>query len=439
VTAWLATGILFGGLIVGLLLALPMAFTLASSAIITALFVMGPNALALFATNIWAVMVKLSFVAIPLFIFMACMLEKIGVAEALYDAMHQWLGSLRGGLAMGTVIICTVIAAMSGVVATGVVTMGIIALPIMLQKKYSKSIAIGPILAGGALGTLIPPSVSFIIYGVLTKTSIGRLFAGGLIPGLVLSSLYLSYIAISCWLKPELAPALPKAERSSFKGKVASSRGLILPILLITAVLGSIFAGIASPTESAAVGAFGAILCGVVHRKLSWSLLKETCYRAILVSGMVMWIMFGAFCFTSVFISTGGPEIIKGFILGLELSPISYILMMMLSYFILGCLVDETTMLFVTIPVYMPILISLGFDPVWFGVLFIISMQIAYLTPPFGWSLFYMRGVAPPTVKISDIYRSILPFIGLQWIGLLLVLFFPQLALWLPDIVFGLK
>ena len=436
---WIPIAILFGGLMFGLVFGLPMAFTLGGSAIITIYFFMGPQSLANVVLNTFGIMRALVLIAVPLFVLMACVLERSGIADALYAAMHQWLGRLRGGLAMGTVLICTIIAAMSGVTTAGVVTMGIVALPIMLNRGYNKTIAIGPILAGGALGILIPPSISFIVYGMLTRTSIGRLFAGGLIPGLILSFFYVSYIGIRCYLKPQLGLAVPKEERVSLRKKIALSRGLILPVLLIVGVLGSIFGGIASPTESAAVGAGGAIVCAAIYRRLNWQMLKEACYRTIMVTGMCMWILFGAMSFSSVFIATGGPQLVEEFVLGLEVAPIAIIFMMMLSYFILGCFMEDLTMLLLTIPIYLPILLGLGYDPVWFGVLFMVNMQMAFLTPPFGFTLFYMKGVAPPEVTIGDIYRSVIPFVGLQWIGLLLVLFFPQLALWLPEIVFGLR
>ncbi len=240
---------------------------------------------------------------------MACVLEKCGVAHALYDFMQQLLGPLRGGLAMGTVLICTLIAAMSGVTTTGVVTMGIIALPIMLKHGYSKSIAIGPILAGGALGILIPPSVSLIIYGMIARVSIGRLFAAGIIPGLMLSILFLSYIGIRCYFQPHLAPALPREGRVSVKEKILLAKGLVLPVLLIIAVLGSIFLGIASPTEAAAVGAAGALVSAAINRRLNWQMVKEAGYRTMAVNGMIMWILFGTSCFTSIFFRTGVTQI----------------------------------------------------------------------------------------------------------------------------------
>jgi len=232
---------------------------------------------------------------------------------------------------------------------------------------------------------------------------------------------------------------VPKEERLPFRQKLVLSRGLILPILLIIAVLGSIFGGIASPTESAAVGAAGAIICAAINRRFSWKMLKEATYRTFAVNGMIMWILFGAICYANVFVATGGPDLVRKTMLGMDVPPLLIIFFMQITYFILGCFVDEITILFITIPVYMPILTALGFNPIWFGVLFMVNMQMAYLTPPFGFTLFYMRGVAPPQVTMMDIYRSVLPFVALQWIGLSLVLFFPQLALWLPNVVFGLK
>jgi len=438
-TDWLPLAVLLGGLAFGLITGLPMAFTLASSSIIATWIFMGPEIFPFVAMNISGMMRSMVLIAMPLFIFMACVLQGSGVVDALYDAMHQWLGPLRGGLSMATVLICTIIAALSGVTTTGVVTMGLIALPIMLKHSYNKGIAIGPILAGGALGLLIPPSVPFIIYGMMARVSIGRLFAGGIIPGLMLSFLYVSYIGIRSYFQPHLAPALPPEERVSVKRKIVLTRGLILPILLVAAVLGAIFGGIASPTEAAAIGAAGAIVSAAVHRKLNWQLLKEAGYRTMAVNGMIMWILFGAFCFSSIFFQTGGPQLVRDVLIGLAVEPIHVFLVMLGILIILGCFVDGITQMMITLPIFLPTVLELGYDPVWFGVLFMVQAQISYLTPPFGFTLFYMKGVAPPEVTMGDIYRSILPFIGLQSIGLLAVLFFPQLALWLPDVVFGLR
>ena len=437
--SWLPLAILVGCILLGLALGVPVAFTLGGAAVIVALLFLGPGGLAFVAINTFGAMNTLILIAMPLFIFMASLLQESGVADGLYDSISQWLAPLRGGLSIGTVLICTVIAAMSGVTTTGVVTMGLIALPPILKRGYNKSIILGPIMAGGALGILIPPSVSFILFGMFAKLSIGRLFAGGIIPGFILSFFYCSYIGIRCHFQPHLAPIVPPEERVSLRKKIALSNGLVLPILLILGVLGAIFAGIASPTEAAAVGAAGAIVCAVINRQFSWLALKAAAYRALVVNGMIMWIIFGAFCFVCVFVKTGGAELIQGWILGLEVKPAFVVIVMMLSYCIMGCFLGEVEQMIITIPVYLPILVNLGYDPVWFGVLFLINMQMAYLTPPFGMCLFYMKGVVPPEITVTDLYRSIIPFISIQMLCLALVMYFPQLALYLPNVIFGLK
>ncbi|MEA3360362.1 MAG: TRAP transporter large permease subunit [Thermodesulfobacteriota bacterium] len=436
---WIPIMYLAGGLVLGLVTGLPMAFALASSSIIVAWIFIGPMSLPFVATNIFGMMSSMVLVAMPLFIFMACVLEKCGVAHALYDFMQQLLGSIRGGLSMGTVLICTLIAAMSGVTTTGVVTMGIIALPIMLKHGYSKSIAIGPILAGGALGILIPPSVSLIIYGMIARVSIGRLFAAGIIPGLMLSFLFLSYIGVRCYFQPHLAPALPPEQRVSLKEKILLARGLVLPVLLILAVLGSIFLGIASPTEAAAVGAVGALVSAAINRRLNWQMVKEAGYRTMAVTGMIMWILFGTSCFTSIFFRTGGTQLVQDAIIGAGLEPIQFFLIALVIMISFGFFVDEITEMMIIVPVLLPIVIQLGYDPVWFGILFMVEEEMDYLTPPFGFTLFYLKGVAPPEVSMGDIYRSILPFVAIQFIVMLVILFFPQITLWFPDVIFGLR
>jgi len=430
--------ILLACLFVGLALGFPMAFTLGSSAIVVGFIYGGTRVLTIAAMQVYSGMVSLSLVAMPLFIFIACLLEKSGLAEELYAAIRHWLAAVPGGLAIATVVVCTVIAAMSGVAAAGVITMGVIALPIMLRYKYDKSIALAPIMAGGALGILIPPSVTAIIFGMLTHTSIGRLFAGGLIPGVILSAAYMTYIGLRCHFRPSLGPVVPPEDRLPFRQKLALSRGVIIPIVIIVIMLGSIFLGIASPMESAAVGAVAILVSIAIRRKLSWQLFKEACYRTFVINCIIMWIIFGAKIFATIFIDIGTAQLVRGVLTDLTVSPIMLVVFMQLSYILLGCIVEEITMITLTIPVYAPILMAFGFDPVWFGVLFIINMQLGYLTPPFGYCLFYMRGVAPPGVTITDIYRSIWPFLIIQASVLVLVLLFPQLALWLPETVFAL-
>lgn len=420
----------------GLAFGIPMAFTLGGGAILTGVLFYNTSVLKLSLTNTWAVMQSTTMLAVPMFIFMACILEKSGIADALFSALHQWLGGLRGGLAVAVVVISAILGAMSGIAAAGTVTMGLIALPIMLEKGYNKNIALGSILVGGPLGILIPPSIAFIIYGTLTSNSVGKLFAGGVVPGLLLVVLYSGYILIRCAINKDYGPSISPEEQLPFIEKVKLLKSLILPILIVVAVLGSIFAGIASPTESAAVGALGAIISALVYHKFSWSIMRDAAIRTFNTTGMVLWILFGANVFSAVLIMTGIPNMLEAFITSLNVNPMLIVFFMMLSYFVLGCFVEETTMLFITIPIYMPILESFGYDPIWFGVLFMISMQMAYITPPFGFSLFFLKGVAPSSIKTVDLYKAVPPFIVLQFVAVLLCMFFPQLVMWLPNQLF---
>ena len=435
-TEYLPILVLAGGLGFGLITGFPMAFTLSSSAIITALIFFGPHTLPFVATNVFGLMSSMVLIAVPLFVFMACVLEKSAVADDLYAFMYQALGPVRGGLSMGTILICAIIAAMSGVSTTAVVTMGIIALPIMLKQGYHKSIAIGPILAGGALGLLIPPSISLIVYGMVARVSIGKLFAGGIVPGLILVGMFLIYIGIRSFLQPNYAPAMPKEKRVPLKDLIRLSKGLILPIAVVSAVLGTIFAGIASPTEAAAVGVAGAIISAAVNRKLNWSMLSQAAIRTMAISGMIMWILFGAVCFTSIFFRTGGQDIIAELLLGMQANPVLIFIFILATLIVLGFFLDEITQVMITVPVFLPIIKELGYDPIWFGVLFMTQVQMDYLTPPFGFTLFYMKGVAPPEVTMGDIYRSILPFVMIQLAVVVFILLYPEVVLWLPNLLF---
>ena len=426
---------LVGGLLLGLITGFPMAFTLSSSAIVTAFFFFGAQTLPFVATNVFGMMSSMVLIAMPLFILMACILEKSGVAEDLYAFMYQALGPVRGGLSMGTVLICAIIAAMSGVSTTAVVTMGIVALPIMLKQGYHKSIAIGPILAGGALGLLIPPSISLVVYGMVARVSIGKLFAGGIVPGFILVGGFLVYIGIRCFLRPSYGPALPKEERVPLKELFILSKGLILPIGVVAAVLGTIFSGAASPTEAAAVGVAGALFSALVNRRLNWAMLSDAAVRTMGITGMIMWILFGAACFTSIFFRTGGQAFIADFVLGLE-NPILIFGFILAVMIVLGFFLDEITQVMITVPVFLPIIVQLGYDPVWFGVLFMTQVQMDYLTPPFGFCLFYMKGVAPPEVSMGDIYHSILPFVLIQLAVVIFILVFPGVVTWLPNLLF---
>ncbi len=431
----LMTLLMFGGMVVGLTMGIPLTFVLGGLAVVFTIFLWGEGALNMVALTINDVQLSFILVCTPLFILMGNVLQKAGIAEDLFRAMYQWIGPLPGGLAIGVVIICTIFAAMAGVSSVATVTMGLIALPAMLQRNYNKNIAMGAIMAGGALGILIPPSIPMIIYAYMAQVSIGQMFIGGIIPGLILASLFSLYIGIRSQLQPNLAPSVPPEERVSRREKIALSRSLILPVLLIFSIMGSIFLGIASPSEAAAVGAFGSLVCAAINRRLNWKLITEATQETLRMSGMVLWIVIGAMCFTAVYSALGGQEMARNLIAALEVNRWVIVIIMQLSLFVLGCILDPLGIIFITVPVYVPVIVGLGFNPIWFGILFTLNMEMAFLTPPFGFNLFYMRAVAPEGITVGDIYRSVTPFVGLQMMGLIIVMIFPQLALWLPSVM----
>ena len=428
---------MFTALAVTMALGLPLSFTLGGIAMVFTVYLWGFEGLYIVAVRTFSVMSQIILIAVPLFIFMACVLEKSKVTEALYETFYKLMAGLKGGLAMGTVMICTIMAAMVGISGAATVTMGLIALPSMMSRGYDKNISVGCIAAGGALGVLIPPSVLMIAYGLVTGVSIGQLFAGGVFAGLLLSSLFVVYIGVRCFFQPHLGPSLPPEERASWGEKFVSLRGVILPILLIVAVLGSIFGGICTPTEAAAIGALGSLACAAVKRKLTWQMIKEVSKRTFLLNGMISWIIIGAMCFTAVYIATGGAQVVEDTIKSLEVNRWVILIGMQLTFFILGMFLDPGGIIFICAPIYCPIAVALGFDPLWYGILFVVNMEMGYLTPPFGYNLFYLKSIVPEGVTMGDIYRSIIPFVFLQAIGLTLIIIFPQIALWLPGIIFS--
>ena len=433
----LITILIFGFVVVGLALGLPLAFALGGVAVVFTFFLWGPEALYMVASRTFGVMSAFILVAIPLFIFMANVLERSGSAEDLYSMMYHWMGPLRGGLAMGTVVICTLFAAMAGISGAATVTMGLIALPSMLKRHYDKNIAVGCIAAGGALGILIPPSVIMIIYALMAGVSVGKMFLGGIFPGLVLATLFIVYIGIRCAIQRDLGPVVPPEERVGWREKLISIRAVIIPVLLVIGVLGSIFTGIASPSEAAAIGATGSLLSAAIYRRLNWKMLKEAWYRTLKLNVMIMWIVVGASLFTAAYTAIGAPELIKTILMEMPGGRWGILIGIQATFFILGMFLDPTGIVLITTPIFVPIIKTLGFDPIWFGILFVINMEMAYLTPPFGFNLFYMKGVVPKGITMGDIYRSIVPFVGLQLVGLIICMIFPQIALVLPNLIFG--
>jgi tripartite ATP-independent transporter DctM subunit len=435
---WLATLLLFGSLVVCLVSGLPIVFTMGGVAAIFYLFLWGPKSLYMVATATLSTMGSLVLVAIPLFVFMGMMLERSGLADALYGAAHRWMGGIKGGLAMGTVLICTLFAAMAGISGAATVTMGLVALPAMLSRKYDRKIATGCIAAGGALGVLIPPSVMMVVFALIAGESVGKLFAGGVLPGLLLSALFISYIAIRCYIRPNLGPPVPLEERGSLKEKIMSLRAVILPILLVVGVLGSIFGGFATPTEAAAIGAIGSIGCTVVYRRFTLQTLLQACYRTLSLSCMVLWILVGALLFSQLFVGIKGSNLLREGLAALAVNRWVILIIMQITFFFLGMILDPSGIIMLCTPIFVPVIKELGFDVIWFGVLFTMNMEMAFLTPPFGFNLFYLRGVIPrEEMTMADIYRSAFPFVALQALGLAIVMIFPQIAMWLPNRIFG--
>ncbi|MET3971375.1 tripartite ATP-independent transporter DctM subunit [Bradyrhizobium sp. i1.4.4] len=447
--AWL-TLLLFGSLGVLLALGLPMAFCTGSLAVVF-LFLFGNSAiLNMMPARIFPFMTDYQLSAVPLFIFMAAMLEKAGIIEELFDAVYKWLGSVKGGLAAATVLACTALAAMVGVVGATEVTMGMIALPAMLKRGYDQKLACGSLLAGGTLGILIPPSVMAIVYAVVAQQSLGELLVGSIFPGFLLSGLYISYILIRCYINPSLGPALPPEERVSTREKLRLLKNTIAPLLLIVLVLGVIFVGIATPVEAAGIGTFGALFVSALHRRLNWLAVQEAAIATLKATAMVMWIFFGATMFVGFFIVKGGQTFVANTILGTGLPPYGILMLMMLILFVLGMFIDWVGILLLTVPIFLPIMKSLEWGglfglpgvrtedvPLWYGVIFMVNMQMAFLSPPFGYSLFYLKSVAPPEITMATIFRAALQFMALQWFGVGLCILFPSIVVWLPSVLYA--
>jgi tripartite ATP-independent transporter DctM subunit len=414
-----------------MLTGMPLAWVTMLLAVGCTLFWLGPPGLPLVASRVYGFVSEYVFVAVPLFVLMACILEGSGVARDLYRAMHVFAGGLPGGLAVQTTLVAVVMAAMTGIIGGEIVLLGLIALPQMLHRGYDPKLAIGTICAGGSLGTMIPPSVVLILYGLTANVSIGDLFLAGVTPGLLLGGLYVGYVVLRCSLNPALGPPAPLAEREMpLAEKLALLKGLILPLMIIVWVLGSIYGGIASVTESAGIGACGAIASAWLRKELTWGLIRRALLQTMTTVGVLLWLAFGANALIGIYNIMGGTGYVRGLITGLPLDPLGIIVVMMLILVVLGMFMDWIGILLLTMPIFVPVATGLGFDPVWFGILFCMNMQASYLTPPFGPAAFYLKSVAPPEITMQLIFRGVLPFVGLQLIGLLAVLLFPQIALW---------
>lgn len=432
----LLTALLFGSLFILLFSGVHIAFALGGLSIAFIFIFMGEGSLTMIPLRAFRSATSFEYTAIPMFIFMAAMLQRSGVAESLFGAMSTLFGRVRGGLGAGTVGVATIFAAMSGISGAATISMGMIAVPAMLNRGYSKQIALGSVAAGGSLGILIPPSVTMIVYGVISGTSIGRLYAAGFLPGLLIAALFVTYILVYAHFRPQDAGELGGP---SDKSTLASLAGFIAPLSLIGLVLGSILSGLASIGEAAAVGAFGAaVIAYGRHRSRFWrEILPESCRETLLYSCMIFWIIIAATGLSTFYTAFGASRFVESFVSDLEVNRYVILASMMAILLVLGMVLDTVGIMLITLPIFAPIAHSLEFDPVWFGILFIINMEVGFLTPPFGYNLFYLRGVAPRGVEMTDIYKSVIPFILLMILGILICIMIPDIVLVVPDLLFS--
>lgn len=415
-------------------LGVPLGVTTLTVSLVTAILYFGVRAgFFIVAANVSEVLHKYELIAVPFFVFMANVLERSGIAKSLFDSMAILGGRFRGSVGVQTCLVAVVLAAMSGIMGGEIVMLGLIALPQMLRLGYDKKLSIGIICAAGALATLIPPSVVLIIYGLAAQVSITKLFAASAVPGALLASLYITYILVRVRLNPSLAPIYDIPETGlPFLQRLKYMKGVILPALLIGTVLGVIYSGVATVTEAAAIGAVGSLVVAGIQGELRWTMARDAMRQTALTVGSIIWLVLGAVSLIGIYNRIGGGEFLRDILIGLDVAPLMVIVVMMLIIMVLGTFLEWIAIIFITVPIFAPVVIDLGFDPIWFGVLFAMNIQIYYLSPPFGPACFFLKSVAPKGIELQDIFLAVLPFIALQALGLSLVLFFPELALWLP-------
>ena len=425
--------LMLGSIVVLLLMGMHMAFVLGIVAVTFALTLFGFDSLQLIYSRIYGYVNTYVLIAVPMFLLMATIMDRSGVAEDLYDAVSVWAGQIRGGVAHMTLLVAVLMAATTGIIGGEIILLGLVALPQMLRLGYDKNIAIGTICAGGSLGSMIPPSIVLIFYGLTANVAIGDLFLAVVIPGLLLTGIYVAYIIVRCWLTPEIAPPLPPEKRDiPLSEKLAMLKHLILPMGIAFGVLASIYMGIAAVSEAASVGVAGAIFAAWVRGRLNWAMVRDSLIQTMSACGLLLWLTFGATALIGVYNLMGGVRFVNDLITGLSFEPLGILLIMMAILIMLGFVMDWIGILLLTMPIFVPIIKDLGYDPVWFGILLCMNMQISYLSPPFGPAAFYLKGVAPPDISLQDIYRALWPFMLLQMLALALVIIFPDIAMWLP-------
>ncbi len=427
------TVILFGGLLLLLALGIPVAFALGGLTVVLTYLIDGPEALYTVASTTYQQITSPTLMTIPLFLIMGNFLVHSGISERLFHALSYWLSGLRGGLAVVSIGVCVALA-MCGGFGPGILTMGLVAVPAMLNRGYHKSMALGCVMAGGVLGEIIPPAIIMIIFAFIARVSIGKLFFAGIVPGFISAFLYVAYVLIRGYLQPKYTPVTK--EDVTWGMRWRALKEIYLPATLIFLVLGSIFFGIATPTEAAGVGALGAMLICIIYRKLTWKILIDACMDTLKISGMALWILVGATLFGVFYAGAGAQGMVMEAVEGFTVNRWFILLIMQFILLVFGMFMDDYAVVTICAPIFLPIALLLKFDPIWFSIIFILNMQVAYLTPPFGWALIMMKGVAPVGVSTQDIWRSVPPFVLMQLLVLLLVMIFPQLAVWLPNKMF---
>jgi len=437
------TIIMFGGVLVFAMTGFPMAFVLGSVAFLTGLLVFGGNiTIHILYTRLFELSLNYPYLAVPLFTFMGVILQHSGIAEKLYDALYEWLSGFKGGLAVVTVIAGTILAACLGTITASVTLLTLIALGPMIKRGYDKSLATGSVIAAGTLGILIPPSIMIVVYGPQAGVSVGKMFMGAIFPGLLLSVLYNIYITVRCYLNPKLGPPIPEEERhkiSSIKKLIKLFKAIAPTLLIILAVLGTIYTGIAPPTEAAAMGSFAVVILAIVYRKFTWSLIKHSAIEVLRVSAFVLLIAGLSYAFVGIFMSAGCGEVVTNLIMAVPGGKWGAFLMIMFIVFVLGMFIEWIGIVFIVVPIFSPIFVKLGFDPLWAAMMICVDLQMAFMTPPMAMSIFVCRGTAPPElgVTMSDIIKGVIPFIIIIMIALILCTIFPQIITWLPERMIG--
>jgi tripartite ATP-independent transporter DctM subunit len=433
IAAW--SGLILAIMVALLILGVPLAFTTGAIAVALCLMLYGPQSLFLIGSRTFTFLDSYTLVSVPFFIYMAVILEKSGLAMDLYNALNVWAGRIRGGLAVVTTGVGVILAATVGVIGGEIVVLGLVALPQLLRLGYDRKLAIGTVCASGSLGTMIPPSIILVFYGITTGTDVGDLFLASLMPGLLLAGIYIIYILTRCALNPAMGPPPPPEQLAMpLRQKLALLKGVALPLLIAFSVMGSIYLGVASVTESAAVGAVAVTLAVFLRGGLRLDMVRDAAWQTMSTCGMVMWLVLGTNALIGVYTLMGGIDFAKGLLTGLPFTPFVVLFIMMAVWIFLGFFIDWIGIMLLTMPIFIPAAKAFGFDLVWFGVLFNICMQIAYLSPPFAPAAFYLKGVAPKDMTLDEIFSAMWPFIGLQVIGLALVVWFPRIATWLPSL-----